>query len=422
MTYNEMLQKLYDLKGSGLELEKILTLLGEPQKKLQTVRIAGTNGKGSVAAFLAQILQEAGYRVGLFTSPHLVSPEERIQIVRQPISSEELQREFERVWAAIARFYGAESEARARFFEVLTLMALDYFYRQRVDYAVIECGVGARRDATRVVTPNVSVLTNVGLDHIETLGPTISHIAYEKAAVVAPHGILITGESQPEALREIEREVLHKGAKLIRLDLQEIALGKKEDWDGQIFSWRSWENLEIAMLGTHQRANAVLALEAALALHDARIDERALREGLRRARWPGRMELLCKNPYVMLDGAKNPAGLGALRRALERLSFGRLILVMGISNRKDVEAMLDEILPIADEVIATQAEFRGIRAELLAQKISERGQRCRSISQPSEALEIAFAQAQGNDLVCVTGSLFLVGAAQIWWADRSQLV
>lgn len=421
MTYDQMLQKLYNLRGSGLELEKLLARLGEPQKKLQAVRIAGTNGKGSVAAFLAQILHESGYRVGLFTSPHLVCPEERIQINRRPISSEEFQSEFEHVWSVIESLYGADSEQRARFFEIVTLMALDYFARQRVDYAVIECGVGARRDATRVVTSNVSVLTNVGLDHTETLGPTIAHIAYEKAAVVAEGGVLITGESQPDALREIEREVLIKAARLVRLDLSEIAL-VREGWDGQIFTWRSWQNVEMAMLGVHQCANAVLALEAAQALNDARIDERALRAGLRQTRWPGRMELLRKNPYVMLDGAKNPAGLNALRRALERLSFSRLILVMGISNRKDGDAMLDAILPIADDVIATQAEFRGISSESLAQKIRERGLLCRSIPQPAEALETALSQANANDLVCVTGSLFLVGAAQAWWAERSHRV
>ncbi len=416
MTYAEMLQKLYNLKGSGMELEKTLTLLGDPHKQLQTIRIAGTNGKGSVAAFLAQILREAGYRVGLFTSPHLVCPEERIKINGQEISRKNFQREFERVWAALARLYGPQSEARARFFEVLTLMALDYFVQEQTDWAVIECGVGARRDATRVVTPKVAVLTNVGLDHTETLGPTIAQIAYEKAAVVAPHGLLITGESQPAALREIEQEVLRKAAKLCRLDLSKICL-IQENWGGQSFNWRTWQALEIAMLGAHQRTNAVLALEAALALHDPKIDERAIRAGLKNMRWPGRMELLRQKPYVMLDGAKNPAGLGALRRSLQTLDFDRLILVIGIANRKDADAMLNEILPIADAVIATQAEFRGISAEFLAQKVREQGKTCQSIPHPPEALRAALARAQERDLVCVTGSLFLVGAVKAWWAD-----
>ncbi|MCS7274180.1 MAG: bifunctional folylpolyglutamate synthase/dihydrofolate synthase [Candidatus Bipolaricaulota bacterium] len=417
MTYDQMLQKLYGLKGSGLDLERILALLGDPHRRLRAVRIAGTNGKGSVSAFLAQILQESGYRVGLFTSPHLIAPEERIQINRRPIPSEEFQREFERVWFAIEQLYGAESEQRARFFEVLTLMALDYFAHQHVDYAVIECGVGARRDATRVIASTVSVLTNVALDHVETLGPTIAQIAYEKSAVVAEGGVLITGESQPDALREIEREVLRKKAQLRRLDLEKISL-VHQDWDGQIFRWHSWKDVRIGMLGAHQCANAVLALEAALALHDPHIDERALRAGLEKTRWPGRMELLRKKPYVMLDGAKNPAGLSALRQALQRLSFERLLLVMGISDRKDVDAMLDAILPIADEVIATQAEFRGISAEFLAQRVREYGRRCRGIPQPSEALEATLAQADDEDLVCVTGSLFLVGAAKAWWDKR----
>lgn len=419
MNYGALLQKLYNLKGSGLELESVLARLGNPQQGLRTVRVAGTNGKGSVCVFVAQILQEAGFRVGLYTSPHLVRPEERIQINRQEIASADFQREFERIWAVIAALYGEESEQRARFFEVLTLMALDYFAQQEVDWAVIECGVGARRDATRVVHPQVSVLTNVALDHTETLGPTIAQIAYEKAAVVAPRGVLITGEHKPEALAEIERECARKEARLIQLNLGEIR-PKAENWEGQVFDWHDWPKLAMAILGTHQRANAVLALVAALALEEPRLDEHAVRRGLKSARWPGRMELLQKKPYVMLDGAKNPAGLRALREALAALDYERLILILGIADRKDAEAMLSEIVPAADEVIATKAAFRGIAPELLAQKARAYSKPCWAAARTEAALAMALARAQARDLVCVTGSLFLVGEAQAWWRARCE--
>jgi len=405
MTYEAMLQKLYTLKGVGLDLERLLRALGEPQKGFRAIRVAGTNGKGSVCAFLAQILQEAGFRVGLFTSPHLVRPEERIRVNGREISSAEFQEEFERVWAAIAELYGDASEQYARFFEVLTLMALDYFRRERVDWAVIECGVGARTDATRVIAAPVSVLTNVELDHRESLGDTIAQIAYHKAAVVAPGGTLITAESKPEALREIERECRLKNAQLIQLDLSRLK-ARAQSWDGQRFDWGGWEDLEISLVGSYQLSNAVLALEAARALG---ISERAIRTGLREAHWPGRMELIQKNPYVMLDGAKNLAGVRALRRALKPLPYGRLLLVLGISDRKDAEAMICEIAPIAQEVIVTRAAFRGLDPEYLASIVRRCGVPCEIVTPPPRALEVALSRAQKDDLICVTGSLFLVG-------------
>ncbi len=411
MTYEAMLQKLYTLKGVGLDLERLLRALGDPHKSFRAIRVAGTNGKGSVCAFLAQILQEAGFRVGLFTSPHLVRPEERIRVNGREISSAEFQEEFERIWAAITELYGSASEQHARFFEVLTLMALEYFRRERVEWAVIECGVGARHDATRVILAPVSVLTNVELDHRESLGDTIAQIAYHKAAVVAPGGTLITAESKPEALREIERECHLKNAQLVQLDLSGLKV-RAQSWDGQRFTWRDWEDLEISLLGSYQLSNAVLALEAARALG---ISERAIRIGLRRAHWPGRMELIQKNPYVMLDGAKNPAGMRALRTALQLLSPRRVLLVLGISDRKDAEAMICEIAPIAQEVIVTRAAFRGLDPEYLASIIQCCGVPCEIVTPPSRALEVALSRAQKDDLICVTGSLFLVGEVRAWW-------
>ncbi|MCL6642572.1 MAG: bifunctional folylpolyglutamate synthase/dihydrofolate synthase, partial [Candidatus Bipolaricaulota bacterium] len=382
MTYEAMLQKLYTLKGVGLDLEHILGALGDPQKGFRAIRVAGTNGKGSVCAFLAQILQEAGFRVGLFTSPHLVHPEERIRVNGREISSAEFQEEFERVWGVIEGLYGGESERHARFFEVLTLMAVDYFRTHHVDWAVIECGVGARTDATRVIAAPVAVLTNVELDHRESLGDTIAQIAYHKAAVVAEGGVLITAESKPEALREIERECRLKSARLIQLDLSGLK-AHSHGWEGQRFAWGDWKDLEISLLGSYQLANAVLALEAARTLG---ISESAIRTGLSKTRWPGRMELLHKSPYVMLDGAKNPAGVRALCTALAPLDYERLILVFGISDRKDAEMMIREIVPVADSVIVTRAAFRGIDPEFLASLIRPYGVPCVVAPTPDRAV------------------------------------
>jgi dihydrofolate synthase/folylpolyglutamate synthase len=421
MTYEAMLQKLYNLKGVGLDLEPLLRALGEPQKSFRAIRVAGTNGKGSVCAFLAQILQEAGFRVGLFTSPHLVYPEERIRINSCEISPREFQAQFERIWGIIEELYGSESERHARFFEVLALMAVDYFRTQNVDWAVIECGVGARTDATRVIRAPVAVLTNVELDHRESLGDTIVQIAYHKAAVVAEGGMLITAESKPEALREIERECRLKSARLIQLDLSGLK-GHAHSWQGQRFTWRDWRDLEISLLGSYQLANAVLALEAARALGEPALTEEALRAGLAKTRWPGRMELLHQSPYVILDGAKNPAGVRALRTALAPLDYERLILVFGVSDRKDAETMIREIVPVADSVIVTRAAFRGIDPEFLASLIRPYGVPRAVAPTPDRAMDAALAQAHPNDLICVTGSLFLVGEVRAQWRGQRDSV
>ncbi|MFN4218914.1 MAG: bifunctional folylpolyglutamate synthase/dihydrofolate synthase [Candidatus Bipolaricaulia bacterium] len=418
MTYEAMLQKLYNLKGAGLDLEGILRSLGDPQKSFRAIRVAGTNGKGSVCAFLAQILQEAGFRVGLFTSPHLVHPEERIRVNNYEISRAEFHAQFARIWAVIEGMHGAESERYARFFEVLTLMALDYFRTQNVDWAVIECGVGARTDATRVIAAPVAVLTNVELDHRESLGETIAQIAYQKAAVVSEGGILITAEPKPEALEEIARECQLKNAQLIQLDLSGLQ-AKSNSWDGQRFDWRDYKDLELSLLGGYQLQNAVLALEAASAVG---IRERAIRLGLRTTRWPGRMELLQKNPYVMLDGAKNPAGMRALCAALSALKYERLLVIMGISDRKDAAAMVREIASHADSVIVTRAAFRGIDPEYLASLVCPYGVPCAVVAPPERALEAALAQAHQNDLICVTGSLFVVGEVRAQWRGREHSV
>lgn len=418
MTYEAMLQKLYNLKGAGLDLERILSALGAPHKSFRAVRVAGTNGKGSVCAFLAQILQESGFRVGLFTSPHLVCPEERIRINNREISPQEFHAQFERIWAAIEAFYGSASEHYARFFEVLTLMALDYFRSQSVDWAVIECGVGARKDATRVISSAVSVLTNVELDHRDSLGETIAQIAYQKAAVVSEAGSLITAESKPEALAEIARECQRKNARLLQVDLSRLK-ARSNSWDGQRFAWREWDDLEISLVGGYQLGNAVLALEAARLLG---ISESAIRAGLRKTRWPGRMELLQKNPYVMLDGAKNPAGVRALVSALESLEYKRLIVILGISDRKDAAAMIREIAPRASLVIVTRAAYRGIDPAQLALFIRPYGVPYTCAATCDQALQSALSQAHEDDLICVTGSLFVVGEVRAQWKGQEHSV
>jgi dihydrofolate synthase/folylpolyglutamate synthase len=419
MTDDQRLEKLYNLKGSGLELKDVLARLGHPETRLKCIRVGGTNGKGSTCAFLAQILQTAGYRVGLFTSPHLVEPEERIQINGEKISRAEFLKNYERVWSIVQELHGAQSESIARFFEIVVAMALLYFSEQGVDIALIEAGVGGRRDDTNVVTPLFSILTSVDLDHQEVLGETIEAIAEEKAGI-APSGVtLLTSETKPKALRVMARVCDAQGSDLVPVDLSRWRL-QHTGWDGQRFDWGSLKDLETQMLGDFQSKNAATALAAIelLRQHGFHLDEHAIREGLKKTRWPGRMELLHQNPYLLLDGAKNPAGLRALRSSLGRLSYEKLVLVLGISTRKEISEMVAEIVPIADTVIVTQAPFRGSEPALIAREVRRFTCAIEIMAAPGQALCRAFELANENDLICVTGSLFLVGATRDIWQNE----
>ncbi len=419
MTYEEMLEKLYNLKGTGLELTKILAQLGRPEKKVKCIRVGGTNGKGSTCAFLSHILIEAGYSVGLFTSPHLTEPEERIQINGQCISRQEFQIYFERVWDTIWALHGSDAESIARFFEVLVAIALLYFYEQKVDIALIEAGVGGRRDDTNVVHPLFGILTSVDLDHQEVLGNTLEAIAVEKIGIVPPGVTLLCAETKPSVLALIQRECEKQNSKLILVEFPQETK-KIVSWENQRFNWNDFKKLELQMLGAYQIKNAATALSALALLeqHDFKITDSAVRQGLKQTQWPGRMELLQKNPYILLDGAKNPAGLRALKESLSQLDYANLILILGISTRKEIAEMIAEIVPIAHRVILTQAPFRGSEPSQMEAEVQKHTLRYEMVSAPEAALERALKQAQLNDLICVTGSLFLVGETRKIWQDR----
>jgi len=416
MEYEQMIEKLYNLKGAGPDMEQLLSKLHNPHHKLKVILVGGTNGKGSTCAFISNILHEAGYKVGLFTSPHLIRPEERIRINQQMISPEEFREQFELVWDAMAKLYGSDAESKARFFHCLTAMALNYFSEKAVDVAVLEVGVGGRRDATAVTMPILSLITNVELDHVEQLGGTIEQIAYEKAGIVPQEGILITSEEKEGALAILEQECREKRAKLIRVPKKEIELIHR-DLGGQIFSWRDRVNLEISLAGAFQLTNAATALEAvdALKLLGFSISERAIRDGLKKTAWPGRLEIIRKEPLMILDGAKNPAGMRALKDSLQvnkLASYKRLILILGISTRKDVANMVKEIVPLADSVIITQARYRGEDPHKIAQEVQRYTRSYQIVPSVREALHRALEGAEDHDLILVTGSLFLVGEAK----------
>ncbi len=415
LTYQQALLFLYDLQRFGIKLglKKITALLaelGHPQQQTDFIHIAGTNGKGSTAAQIESILRQAGYRTGLFTSPHLFQFTERIQVSGQQIGTDQVV-EFVRLMRS--RIH----QLKCTFFETVTAMAMWHFAAQKVDLAVLETGMGGRLDATNVVTPLLSVITNISLEHCQYLGHNISEIAGEKAAIVKEKGEVVCGQMDPKALEVIKEFSRSKQAKFHWVGDEAKWKEERLSPEGTVFSYSSadgyYRQLQTPLAGRHQLDNAVLATRAVEILRQKglKITEEHLRQGLLSVRWPGRLQTVARNPLTVLDVAHNPAGAAALQKALKEIfCFHRLVLVFGVMADKDYPAMLELLLPSADLVVATQPQTeRALDAEVLASLVRKKQVEC--LVEPSvvKAYQLARKMAQPNDLVCVTGSHFTVG-------------
>lgn len=393
-------------------LERIRALLegvGNPHERLRTVHIGGTNGKGSVAALCASVLRMAGYRVGLYTSPHLVRYCERIQINGRAIAEDE--------FAHLADELMPIAEAmadRPTQFEFLTAMAFLYFARRKIDIAVIEVGLAGRFDATNVIIPMVSVLTNVELDHTDLLGETVEQIAWEEAGIAKKDVPLVTGERKPSVLEVIARECAAVGAPLICA--RERARALDFSWEYQEFAIDQASPgpfvLRLRLLGGYQRENLNVALEALEVLRQTlEISPEALRAGLEQASWPGRFEVVHKRPYIVLDGAHNPHAARALRedvrRYREKYTLQKSALLFGVLKEKDYRAMAEILFPEFDEIVLVKPDSpRALDPHALL-PWAPGAKICNTIP---EGLDVA--RATGADLICVTGSLYVVGAVK----------
>lgn len=405
------LEYLDSLKGAGIRpglgpVRSLLKRLGNPQSRFRSLLIGGTNGKGSIAATLASVLQAAGYRVGLYTSPHLVDFRERIRVNGTQIPGESLRRLIREVRGA---------GGGVTYFEFATALAFLHFARSRVDWAVLEVGMGGRLDATNVVRPELSVISNIAMDHAEFLGPRLADIAREKAGIIRPGGVCITAARQAPVLAVIEGVCREKNARLLRVG-REIRVRTARDGLLAIrCPGMDLKGLTTALRGPHQRENAACAL-AALGILRGRgvaIDDGAVRKGLSCVRWEGRLEVVHERPTVLLDGAHNPAGAAALRRALDGLRYRRLVLVLGILADKDWRAMVRRLVPPAQRVIVTRPpEERALSPEVLAAEAKRYGRVAEVEENPRKAVRKALAAANRDDLVCVAGSLYLVGAVR----------
>jgi dihydrofolate synthase/folylpolyglutamate synthase len=388
----------------GLErIEGLLDALGRPEQRYRLVQVGGTNGKGSVSAMLAAILRSAGHRVGLYTSPHLVSFRERIRVDGEPIPEDGVVDGVEALGTLVARF-------DATTFEATTALALDHFAREAVDVAVLEVGLGGRLDATTVGTPEVAVIARIDLDHQAVLGSTLGAITAEKAAIIRG-GVAVCAAQDPEAERVIVARAAAVGVPLL-LEGRDLSVSvARRGPDGQQLDcagpgW-SLAGLELAMPGSFQPSNALLAVTAARALGAG---DAAIRAGLARAWWPGRFQVLRRaRGFLVLDGAHNPAGARALAVSLRDV-FGptRVTFVLGVLADKDAAGIVAALAPLADRfVLVAPASSRAAAPEALRPLVPAAA-RVEIAKSPVEALEVA-GRAATTPVVCVAGSLFLIG-------------
>lgn len=390
----------------GLEaVTALLERFGAPQNTLRTILVGGTNGKGSTAVLISSMLKEEGFKVGLYTSPHLVDVRERIVIGTKKIPL----KEFSSILARIRD----EAPLPVTYFEILTAAALIYFQSRQVDIAVMEVGLGGRLDATNVCRPEVSVITNISLEHTNYLGKTIAAITAEKAGIIRPGGICITGASQNKALEVISSVCQHNKARLYRLghDFKIVRRDEREaDYTG---IKRRIKALNLSLRGAHQWSNAALALATLEVLHENGfvVSDRSIRRGLEKTRWEARLEVLCRHPLFIIDGAHNPAGIAALLRALEYDFPGRrLILIFAALADKDYRRMMQKIVPRTATVILPQLKSdRAVNTGELAGIVKGLGVKAHEVPDVCQAVSVAMSQAGKGDMILAAGSLYLAG-------------
>jgi dihydrofolate synthase/folylpolyglutamate synthase len=425
VAYREAIGYLYQLQRYGIRpsldvINGLMEVLDHPHQKFRSIHIGGTNGKGSTAAMLASVLQAGGYKVGLYTSPHLIDFTERMRVNGAPISPESVGDLTDHIRQRLG------PSLSPTFFEFTTAMAFLYFAQQQVDIAVMEVGMGGRFDATNVLEPLVSVITNVDYDHEAFLGDTISKIAAEKAGIIKPHTPVVSAVSRPEAIRVIEDACRQQRSRLILLGREVWVDGRSPadfDYHGQKMTL--W-HLVCPLLGHHQIINAgtVLATVELLSGVEIRLSEESIRQGLQSVRWDGRLEVVKREPLVLLDGAHNPAGarvLGNYLAELKQVRKGSLILLVGILADKNIGGIFKEIAPFADEVILTRPDYSGAASlETLRKGLSDYTLRMTSLETIPEAMTYALGRLLPQDILCITGSLYTVGAAKAFLEGREK--
>jgi dihydrofolate synthase/folylpolyglutamate synthase len=405
---------MYGLQRFGIKpgldvIRALMQALGNPQERIKTVHVTGTNGKGSTCAFLESMLREAGHTVGLYTSPHLVRFNERICVNGKEISDAELER-----LAATVKTAAEKAGIQPTFFEFTTAIAFLHFIEKKVDIGVIEVGMGGRLDATNILNPLVTIITNIGFDHMEHLGDTLEKIAFEKAGIIKPGCVVVTAEKDKKLQAYFKSVCDERKATLVIVSEVIDAMDVTSTLAGQQFTVEGIMNgpMAITLLGSHQITNALTALVAGKQLQakGITITDDDIRKGLRKAKWAGRIDIVHRKPLVIMDGAHNLPGMQMLYAFAKKLPR-RKVLVLAMKNDKDVEGMMRLIIPLFDNVIVTQGNFKPTPATELAESAKTFGKPVTAIPDVAEALDAAFRMAGQEDTILVTGSLYMVGDA-----------
>jgi dihydrofolate synthase/folylpolyglutamate synthase len=402
---------VWDLK----RIERLLAKLDNPQNYARSVHVAGTKGKGSTAAMIASILQSAAYRVGLYTSPHLLSYTERIRVNGKPIAEAD--------WAKLVEIIQPHVEAENALgdlgqlttFEIFTAMAFLHFQRVKADYQVLEVGLGGRLDATNVIRPEVCVIASISFDHMDVLGDTLAKIAGEKCGIIKPGADVVSAPQFPEALEVIERVCREKGVRLIKVgqDVTWERIGFNQE--GQSFRVKGLKGeykLRIKLLGEHQLENAANAIAASELLMEkgAKISSRNIAEGIWRVEWHGRLEVLRRRPWVVVDGAHNAYSMQQLGKALaEYFKYDKMKLILGFGADKDIAGMAAEAVKMTGDIILVASKHpRAVKAEALAAEFERHGVKPRLAESVKEAMELALGEAKPNELIGAAGSIFVI--------------
>ncbi len=414
--YDSILKEMFALQRFGIKLglvtiRNILEGLGNPQLTFACIHIAGTNGKGSIAAGIASILQQTGYRIGLYTSPHLIDFNERICINGTQITNKEVVNAYK----AVKKVHKGSREPT--FFEFTTAMALHAFARQNVDWAIIETGMGGRLDATNIIKPAVSVITNISLEHKMYLGNTIAKIAAEKGGIIKSKTPAVTGTRQPAALFVLKSIAESKSAPLYRYG-QDFRVRTNPNGSFNYYGLSNvWKNLKTSLIGPHQVNNAALVLAACETLiqkNQIKVTETHLRKGLQKTVWPGRLEFVNASPLIILDGAHNLAAARNLANFLKNnLRNRKLTLVTGILDDKPYKAMLRPLMKQCHRVIVTRPLIdRALEPEILYSEAKQHVSDVIRLPDVDQAVTHALETALADDVICIAGSLYVVGEAK----------
>ena len=431
MTYREALKYLdsfvnlekvesYGYKAS-LKLERMrrfVSLLGDPQKHIRSIHVAGSKGKGSTAVYIYSILRQAGFNTGLYTSPHLITFRERIRINDELIGEEDLGR----ILANIKETIGSHmKDEMPTFFEVYTAIAYLYFKEKNVDFAVYEVGLGGRLDATNVIEPLACAITPLSYEHTDKLGHTLREIALEKCGIIKSCSICVSAPQEKEALLVIEDICRARNSRLILIGrdirFEEVQSSDEKEVFNVFGLFGGYPLLTSKLIGPHQMINASVAVGVveALKLRGITIPADAIRNGIENARWEGRLEIINRRPFIVLDGAQNRESAKTLASAIKKVfKYKKLILVFGVSKDKDVSGMLEEMLPICDAIVLTKSKVlnRALEPAKIKEEIlnMEHGIKDMILTyNTEEALNRALSIAGPEDLVLITGSLFIVG-------------